>query len=262
MALMRLDKYLCDAGIGTRSVIKKELKKGYVTVNNEMIQKPDYKIEPSMDIITYQGETIHLDQYEYYILNKPAGYVSATKDNTAPTVLSLINSHRKDLFPVGRLDKDTEGFLLITNDGALSHRLLSPKRHVSKTYFSIIRGQVNDEDVEAFAKGLEIGDEDFNVALPAVLSYYTYDVAIKNHPWLSDCMKRLDLEPVSDSLSFIEVTLHEGKFHQVKRMFHAVGKEVLYLKRIQFGVLTLPTDLMSGESRPLTQEELVLLAES
>lgn len=262
MAAIRIDKYLADAGIGTRSIVKKELKKGCVTVNGEIIQKPEYKIDPSTDTITYQGEEIHIDAYEYYILHKPAGYVSATKDNTAPTVLSLITSARKDLSPVGRLDKDTEGLLLITNDGALAHRLLSPKHHVDKTYFAIVRGIVDDTDVAAFAKGLVIVDDDLNVAMPAKLTFYSYQDALVRQPALSDYLKRitgLQTPLVQSDLSYIEVTLQEGKFHQVKRMFHAVGKEVLYLKRIQFGSLHLPEDLAVGESRPLKADELALL---
>lgn len=264
MAAIRIDKYLADAGIGTRSIVKKELKKGYVTVNGEIIQKPEYKIDPSTDTIMYQGEEIRIEQYEYYILHKPAGYVSATKDNTAPTVLSLIPSARKDLSPVGRLDKDTEGLLLITNDGALSHRLLSPRRHVDKTYFAIVRGIVDHTDVDAFAKGLVIGDEDLNVAMPATLTFYPYEEALVRQPALSDYQKRINNSQIQSliaqkELSYIEVTLHEGKFHQVKRMFQAVGKEVLYLKRIQFGSLQLPEDLAAGESRPLSAEELALL---
>lgn len=262
MAVIRIDKYLADAGIGTRSVIKKELKKGYVTVNGNTIQKPEYKVDPSTDIITYLNEEIHLEEYEYYILNKPAGYVSATRDNTAPTVCSLVTSARKDLAPVGRLDKDTEGLLLITNDGVLAHRLLSPKRHVDKTYFAIIKGIVKDTDVTAFANGLVIGDEDLNVAMPATLTFYPYTEAQARQPSLPDHLKQLALDADNDNLSYIEVTLHEGKFHQVKRMFQAVGKEVLYLKRIRFGALCLPEDLASGESRPLTEEERMLLLDS
>lgn len=265
MAVTRIDKYLADAGIGTRSIVKKELKKGYVTVNGEVIRKPEHKVDPATDVIAYLGEEIHMEEYEYYILHKPAGYVSATRDNTAPTVLSLLTSTRKDLSPVGRLDKDTEGLLLITNDGVLSHRLLSPKRHVDKTYFAIIKGIVDEADVEAFSKGLVIGDEDLNVAMPATLTFYSYEEALEKQPSLPDYMQRIhDLQiPIADeSLSYIEVTLHEGKFHQVKRMFQAVGKEVLYLKRIRFGSLQLPEDLAAGESRPLSAEELAFLKDN
>lgn len=239
MATLRLDKYLADAGIGTRSEVKNHIKKGFVTVNGEQAKKPDTKINLEIDIVTYLNQPVSLSQFEYYILYKPAGYVSATKDNTAPTVLSLIESNRKDLFPVGRLDKDTEGLLLITNDGALSHKLLSPKRHVDKTYYAIVEGIMTTKDVIAFQSGLEIGDEDLDVALPAKL-------LILN---ISE----------EKNLSYVHITIQEGKFHQVKRMVQAVGKKVTYLKRIAFGPITLPEDLSLGEHRALTQDEIEML---
>lgn len=240
MALFRLDKYLADAGIGTRSEIKTYIKKGFVTINDTLAKKPDIKVNPETDIIKYREEVIQISSYEYYILNKPAGFVSATKDNTAPTVLSLIKEGRKDLFPVGRLDKDTEGLLLITNDGELSHKLLSPKKHVDKTYYAITEGIIDENDITAFQNGLIIGEEDLDVALPAKLTI-------------------LKTETDDKELSYIEVTLHEGKFHQVKRMVQAVGKKVIYLKRISFGSLSLPCDLALGEYRTLTAEELTKL---
>jgi 16S rRNA pseudouridine516 synthase len=240
MSLSRIDKYLADAGVGTRSQIKDYIKKGFVTLNEVPVKKPDIKVDSSIDQVAFRGEVIQIEEYEYYILNKPKGYVSATKDNTAPTVLSLIDSRRKDLFPVGRLDKDTEGLLLITNDGELSHRLLSPKHHVDKIYYAVVEGCVDDRDIQKFKEGLLIGDEDFGTALPADLSIVQdYDVA--------------------QNLSYVNVTIQEGKFHQVKRMFQAVGKKVIYLKRISFGGLSLPADLELGKSRPLSREELSLL---
>lgn len=239
MALFRLDKYLADAGIGTRTEIKNYIKKGFVEVNDTIAKKPDIKVNPDTDSVKYHGKPICISTYEYYILNKPAGYVSATKDNTAPTVLSFIKDGRKDLFPVGRLDKDTEGLLLITNDGELSHKLLSPKKHVDKTYYAVISGIMNENDITAFENGLEIGDEDLNIALPAKLTILKTDI--------------------EQELCYIKVTLHEGKFHQVKRMVQAVGKKVTYLKRISFGTLTLPDDLQLGEYRKLTKDELTEL---
>lgn len=240
MALMRIDKFLADAGIGTRSEIKNYIKKGVVQVNGELIQKPDIKVDTSKDSVTFQNEKIDMEDFEYYMLNKPAGYVSATKDNTAPTVLSLIESRRLDLFPVGRLDKDTEGLLLITNDGALSHKLLSPRHHVDKTYYAIVEGNVGEQDIRLFSQGLVIGDEDLNIALPAKLSIAAGYNTEKN-------------------LSYVNITIQEGKFHQVKRMFQAVGKKVIYLKRISFGGLTLPENLSLGEYRKLTEAELNIL---
>lgn len=236
MSVFRLDKYLADAGLGTRSEVKAYIKKGLVKVNAITVKKPDVKVNQETDTVQFQGKTISSAAYQYYLLNKPAGYVSATKDNTAPTVLSLIESPRKDLFPVGRLDKDTEGLLLITNDGSLSHRLLSPKSHVDKTYYAVVEGIVDSADVSVFKQGVNIGDADLNIAMPAVLSI-------------------LDIEP-DKNLSYINVTIQEGKFHQVKRMFQAVGKRVIYLKRTGFGCLTLPEDLASGAYRRLTEEEI------
>ena len=171
-------------------------------------------------------------EFEYYMLNKPAGCVSATSDNLHKTVLELIDTKvRKDLFPVGRLDIDTEGLLLITNDGALAHQLLSPKKHVDKTYYAEIEGMITNEDVVAFKEGLDIGEN--TLTLPA---------------------KLVILE--SGTISKIEVTIQEGKYHQVKRMFEAVGKRVVYLKRLSMGTLTLDETLKPGEYRQLTPEEI------
>lgn len=183
----------------------------------------------------YQGQMVAYAEYEYYMLNKPAGVVSATEDKNDSTVLDLIDEkQRKDLFPVGRLDKDTEGLLLITNDGELAHQLLSPKKHVDKVYFARIDGKVTEEDVRKFAEGLEIGEE--KPILPAHL----------------EILK-------SEEISKIRLTIREGKFHQVKRMFHAVGKEVIYLKRLQMGSLVLDPRLALGEYRELTGQELEAL---
>ena len=242
MSFYRLDKYLADAGIGSRKEVKTYIKKGFIRVNDGIASKPDLKINPESDNIYYGDRKVCLFTFEYYILNKPAGYVSATKDNTAPTVLSLINGARRDLFPVGRLDKDTEGLLLITNDGNLAHKLLSPKYHVNKTYYAVIEGIIDETDVAAFQNGLEIGDDDLEVALPAELKLYQEPDFEKN-------------------LSYIEVTIQEGKFHQIKRMFQAVGKKVIYLRRIHFGSLSLPDNLLPGQYRELTDTELKTLHE-
>lgn len=239
MAIYRLDKYLSDAGLGTRTEVKQFIKKGLVTVNTTIAKRPEQKINTDTDTIRFQNEEIKYSEYEYYLLNKPAGYVSATKDNTAPTVISLIESNHTDLFPVGRLDKDTEGLLLITNDGTLSHKLLTPKRHVDKVYYAIVEGLVDESDILAFKNGLNIGDEDLDIALPSKLEVLRYEQ--------------------ENNLSYIEVTLHEGKFHQVKRMFQAVGKNVSYLKRIRFGTLSLPEDMETGSYRLLTESELTKL---
>ena len=232
---LRLDKYLADMGIGTRSEVKKAVTKGQVTVNGQIMKKPEVKIDTQADEVLYQGQRVCYMEYEYYMLNKPAGVVSATEDHRDRTVIDLIDSKkRRVLFPVGRLDKDTEGLLLITNDGALAHRLLSPKKHVDKVYYARIRGRVTDEDVKAFAVGLDIGEE--LPTLPGELRILR-----------------------SDEESEIELTIREGKFHQVKRMFEAVDKEVLYLKRIKMGSLALDETLENGAYRELTKEEIEAL---
>ena len=204
---LRLDKYLADMGLGTRSQIKKDISKGQVLVNGTVSKDAGTRIDTEKDQVSYLGQAVTYAEYEYYMLNKPAGVVSATEDRHDRTVLDLIDTkQRKDLFPVGRLDKDTEGLLLITNDGALAHRLLSPKSHVDKVYFARIEGKVTAEDVLLFQKGVDIGEQ--ALTLPARLEILS-----------------------SDTVSEIRLTICEGKFHQVKRMFESVGKKVLYLKR-------------------------------
>lgn len=229
---LRLDKYLAEMNLGTRSEVKKFITKGQIQVNGTIVKKPEFKLDPISDRVQYQDREITYVTYEYYMLNKPSGVISATEDKRDTTVIDLIESRqRKDLFPVGRLDKDTEGLLLITNDGALAHRLLSPKKHVDKTYYAKICGEVTKEDIEIFEKGVCIGDE--KLTLPAKL------VILK-----------------SGTESEIELTIQEGRFHQVKRMFQAVGKEVVYLKRLSMGGLSLDPSLKPGEYRKLTKEEM------
>lgn len=232
---VRLDKFLADAGAGTRSQVKGFLKKGLVTVNGEPARKPEQKISPETDLIVFQGTVLSYTEFYYYMLNKPSGYVSATDDNTAPTVLSLLKgAPGKDLFPVGRLDKDTEGLLLITNDGALAHRLLSPRHHVDKTYFVRADGAVTEDDCSRLEAGVDIGED---------------------RPTLPARAALLSSGPVSE----VALTIHEGKFHQVKRMFQAVGKPVLYLRRLSMGSLTLDETLPPGQYRPLREEEIAAL---
>lgn len=271
MSLIRLDKMLANAGIGSRTQVKDYIRKGLVSVNDKPASKPELKVDPDKDTVTVNEEPINTSTSEYYILNKPAGYVSATKDNVHSDVISLIDSTRRDLFPVGRLDKDTEGLLLITNDGALAHNMLSPKKHVDKTYYAVIDGIVTEDDVHTFAEGVNIGDDDLNVALPAKLVVLSEPLSSYYNRVSSKCNKNntdttendkisLDYRWDTKEISYITVTITEGKFHQVKRMFHAIGKEVLYLRRISFGPLELPSDLAIGESRKLTTEELELLS--
>lgn len=230
--MMRLDKYLADMGVGTRSEVKNYIRHGKIEVDGQVVKSPEYKIDIALQQVSYNGQNISYEPQVYYMLNKPAGVVSATEDKHDKTVLDLISDKkRKDLFPVGRLDKDTEGLLLITNDGALAHRLLSPKKHVDKVYYAHVEGVVTTADQEAFANGVDIGED--KLTKPAQL----------------EILK-------SDMISEIKLTIQEGKFHQVKRMFEAVGKKVIYLKRLSMGTLHLDDNLALGEYRLLTQEEL------
>ena len=226
---MRLDKFLCELNIGTRSQVKAYLKQGLVTVNGSVVKKPEEKVDETSDTVTFKGKALKYQPFVYYMLNKPMGVVSATQDNTCKTVLDLIESDRKkDLFPVGRLDKDTEGLLLITNDGNLAHNMLSPKKHVDKTYLVGIAHDLKDNDIQALEQGVDIGEE--KMTLPA------------------------KVEVLSEKE--ILLTIHEGKFHQVKRMLQAVSNEVVTLKRVTFGSLTLDETLKPGEYRELTIEEI------
>lgn len=232
---LRIDKYLADMGIGTRSEVKQYIRKKQVQINGSIVTKSEQKVNPETDIIIFQGQKVGYVEMEYYMLYKPQNCVSATTDTTHKTVLDYIHTKkRKDLFPVGRLDIDTEGLLLITNDGKLAHELLSPKKHVDKTYYAKIKGKVTKEDVAYFQHGLDIGEKE--LTKPAALHVIT-----------------------SDDISEIEVTITEGKYHQVKRMFEAVGKKVIYLKRLSMGALQLDETLQPGEYRELTQEEREVL---
>lgn len=229
---LRLDRYLTEMGLGTRSEVKRTVGKGLVQINGIIIKRPEHKVDTESDKVLYQGNPVDYAKYEYYMLNKPGGIISATEDLKETTVIDLIKGRqRQDLFPVGRLDKDTEGLLLITNDGKLAHRLLSPKKHVDKTYYAEIDGEVTEEDVKAFAEGIDIGDE--KMTLPAELIILQ-----------SGCG------------SEVELTIREGRFHQIKRMFHARGKEVAYLKRLRMGSLVLDEKLKTGEYRELTKKEI------
>ena len=234
--IVRLDKFLADMGYGTRSQVKKELVKGSVTVNGAPVRKPETKIDTDKDAVCWKGEPAVYARYEYFMLNKPSGVVSATEDKREKTVVDLITEkRRKDLFPVGRLDKDTEGLLLITNDGALAHELLSPRKHVDKTYFVKVKEPVSTEHVKLLETGVDIGEE--KLTLPGKISR---------------------MAPERTSLC---LTIREGKFHQIKRMFQAVDNEVLYLKRLSMGTLELDENLEPGAYRPLTQEEIKRLKE-
>lgn len=235
---MRLDKFLADAGLGTRSQVKTIIRKGTITVNGVPAKKPEQSVNPETDQICDGSRELTAVKTVYYMLNKPAGYVSSTEEHDGPSVLSLLKDEAgqsvpgKGLFPAGRLDKDTEGLLLITNDGALAHDLLSPRKHVEKTYFARVKGPMTEAVAEAFDRGLDIGEK--RPTLPA----------------------KLIIVESGAEVSQVTVTIREGKFHQIKRMFEKVGSEVLYLKRISFGSLTLDETLAPGTFRPLTEEEI------
>ena len=230
---MRVDKLLSNVGVASRAELKKYCKQGLISVNGKVINNPGVQVDSENDDVRFNGEKIVYREFVYIMLNKPDGYISATFDKYDPIVLDLIDQSYLvfEPFPVGRLDKDTEGLLVLTNDGQLAHRVLSPKKHVPKTYYAKIQGKVTEEDILAFEKGVILDD-----------GYETMPSQLK-------ILK-------SDDMSEIELTIHEGKFHQVKRMFESVGKKVVYLKRLSMGKLKLDESLKLGEYRELTEEEV------
>jgi 16S rRNA pseudouridine516 synthase len=233
---LRIDKMLANLGFGSRKEVKQLLKSGAVKVDDVVVKDPKRHVDTNKQTVTLNGEVIEYKEFIYLMMNKPQGVLSATEDSAQETVIDLLELEDQvyEPFPVGRLDKDTEGLLLITNDGQLAHRLLSPKKHVPKTYFAVIDQEVTEEDVKAFAEGVTLDD-----------GYETKPGELK-------ILK-------SGMHSDIELTITEGKFHQVKRMFEAVGKKVVYLKRISMGPLPLDETLELGEYRELTDEEIELL---
>ncbi len=246
----RLDKYVAEGAGITRKEAKSALSKGRVSVNGEVCKNGDRKVSAADDV-TLDGRSLKAEEFLYLMLHKPAGVVSATEDSRDKTVLDLVREQqaetaesvgetgfflgKREIFPVGRLDKDTEGLLLLTDDGELAHRLLSPKKHVDKVYFAKLSGQVPEDAVSRFAEGIQVGQE--YQALPA----------------------KLEVVSSTDGISEVRITLREGKFHQVKRMCHEIGCEVTYLKRLSMGSLLLDEGLRPGECRRLTVEEVELL---
>lgn len=230
---MRLDRFLCEMNLGTRSQVKKLIAQGQVSVNGRVAKKAEDKIDVTGDEVCFRGEVLVYKPYVYYMLNKPAGVVSATRDNTAGTVVELLKpgDRREDIFPAGRLDKDTEGFLLLTNDGALAHSLLSPKRHVNKTYRALLECPLSEESAGCLEAGVDIGEE--KPTLPCKIEFLQENLIL--------------------------MTLQEGKFHQVKRMLQAVGNRVIALKRVSFGGLALDEGLAPGTYRELTEDEVKVL---
>ena len=236
--MIRLDKFLSEMSGWTRSEVKKIVRTGSVTVDGNEVKKPETKIDEKLSIVRVDGRQIKYNKYEYYMLNKPQGFVSATTDREHKTVVDIISSsEKKDLFPVGRLDIDTEGLLLITNDGELAHRLLAPKNHVEKTYYVEVSGILDDADVDAVEKGLDIGEE--KNTIPAKMEILKTDI--------------------QNNISSCYLTIHEGKFHQVKRMMKKLGKTVTYLKRVSMGSLILDSKLKKGNYRKLTEQEIIEL---
>ena len=250
--MLRLDKYLADIGIGTRSEVKKLLKAGLIQVNDKKIKDPSFKVNPESDQVVYNGDKLTYQEFHYYLLNKPAGCVSATKDGLSPTVIEFLKGEpTRDLFPVGRLDKDTEGLLLITNDGMLAHNLLSPKKHVDKTYIAYVDKALDDEQLSLFKTGLDIGDE--TPTLPA-------EIVEPSEQEITENLEKASVDKENLNYSSVyKVILKEGRYHQVKRMFEYFGSKVVYLKRLSMGTLHLDSQLLPGHFRPLTSEEILSL---
>jgi 16S rRNA pseudouridine516 synthase len=233
MEKMRLDKILSNSGLGSRKEVKQIIKSGEVYVSKKRITDPGYLVDPDKENILVNGEPLYYKKFYYLMMNKPAGVITATRDLNAQTVIDLL-SHPYDkfnLFPVGRLDKDTEGLLILTNDGKLAHQLLSPKKHVPKTYYAEVTGKVGNNDIQAFKQGIQL-DKDY-ITLPAEL-------------------KILEAADISRVI----ITVYEGKFHQIKRMFNALSKKVIYLKRLSMSSLKLDESLKPGSYRELTPSEL------
>ncbi|MGN1342990.1 MAG: pseudouridine synthase [Traorella sp.] len=230
---MRLDKYLAHVGLGSRKEVKEYIRKQRIRVNGKIVKKDDYKVDENNDIVSFDQQVLTYKKYVYYMLNKPQGVISATYDLHDKTVLDCFDCFLPDdVFPVGRLDKDSEGLLLISNDGDLAHKLLSLKYHVDKTYYVKCQEDLNDEMILQLQRPIQLKEDSFQPA---------------------------NVEKISDNELYI--TIQEGKFHQVKRMIHYVGNEVIYLKRISFGPLILDAKLNPGEYRELNEEEIKQLGE-
>lgn len=229
---MRLDKFLKECNVCSRSESKQVLKKGLIKINGNIVKDASYKLDENNDVVTYNDKVIEYQEFVYIMLNKPAGVISATEDSKDTTVIDLVSEYaHKEVFPFGRLDKDSVGLLILSNDGKLAHELLSPKKHVSKVYYLKIKGRLDESDVEAFKNGITLED-----------GYVT---------------KEGKLEIIkSDEISECLATISEGKFHQLKRMFIALNKEVVFLKRIKFKDIELDESLKEGEYRLLTKEEI------
>lgn len=236
--MLRLDKFLANMKVGSRSQVHEIIKAGQVTVNGKVCRSAKQKVKEDAEVLV-NGQAVIYQQYHYFLLNKPAGVLSATEDSRQKTVLDLLKyqDRYQKIAPVGRLDKDTTGLLLLTNDGQLAHQLLAPEYHVPKTYYALLAGVADEETAKAIAAGLTL--KDGTELKPGQLKILRQDK--------------------DQEQSEIEITITEGKYHQVKRMFASQGMKVLKLKRLSMGPLTLPADLAPGSYRPLREEELVAL---
>lgn len=232
---MRIDKYLSNMGIGSRTEVKKYIKNGFVMVRGKVIRDPGELVSSEAEVF-FVGEQVTYKEFVYWMMNKPQGVISATEDPRQSTVLELLDpkDRRDGIFPVGRLDKDTEGLLLLTNDGKLAHNMLAPKKHVEKEYYAKVEGKVSEQDVRSFEEGIRLDDD--TLCKSAVLQILK-----------------------ADDISQVRVVIREGKFHQIKRMFESRGKKVIYLKRLRMGELLLDERLDLGEYRELSEEEMQII---
>ncbi len=254
--MIRLDKFLADAGAGTRSEVKKLLRSGRVIVNGKKVTGPEVKIEPERDEVLLDGKPVVYEKFVWYMVHKDAGCVTAVRDNVHRTVMELLPEEalkRDGLAPVGRLDLDTEGLLLVTDDGETAHRLLSPARHVVKEYFAVTGGEqiLGDEEAACFEKGLDIGDD--KPTAPAKLEILD---------WSEEYGKLVPEGDAGRQMSAVLASVREGRYHQIKRMFQAIGQEVLYLKRTKFGPLSLEDGPEKGSSRKLSDAEIAALKDA
>ncbi|BDZ30573.1 pseudouridine synthase [Lactiplantibacillus sp. WILCCON 0030] len=236
---MRIDKFLHAMRVGTRTQVRRLIKDGHITTNGEPVLSGKQQVNPGSDTVLLDDQQVRYQQYFYYVLNKPVGVITATTDAQAKTVLDLFNTtdYRDDLFPVGRLDKDTEGVLVITNDGALSHALLAPAHHVTKVYEAEVTGEITPAQVAGFNDGITLKD------------------GTQLQPAQAEIVAFHEIE----NFTTIQIKIHEGKYHQVKRMIGTLGERVVQLRRISFGSLTLPVGLLAGNYRALTDDELTAL---
>ena len=237
MALVRLDKFLSNAGIGSRSQVRDYIKFRRVWVDGVPCIKADTKIDKEKNVVTFDKRVVSYDEFVYIILNKPKGVISATEDEKGKTVIDLLDEKYKKmkLFPVGRLDKDTVGLLILSNDGRFAHNTLSPKKHIEKSYYAHINGEITEEHIKEFEKGVVISGG--YKCLPAKLS----------------------IEYSAENFSKVNITIKEGKYHQIKRMFEAFGRKVVYLKRTSFDDIILDETLKEGEYRLANEEEMKVI---